>query len=167
MAGVFPAPIGYMRDMVETHDYQVEITSTGLKTGRLTAAADDLPALDVASPPEFDGPEGVWSPEHMFVASLAACLMTTFRAIAAASGVEILEYEDRVTGRLIQAPDRLYRIERVAFQPRIVIADAGQVEKARRLLDKAERACLISRSVNSQIVLDATITAAQPQSLVV
>jgi organic hydroperoxide reductase OsmC/OhrA len=103
----------------------------------------------------------------MFVASLAACLMTTFRAIAASSGVEILEYEDRVTGRLIQAPDRLYRIERVAFQPRIVIADAGQVDKARRLLDKAERACLISRSVNSQIVLDATIRAAQPQNLVV
>jgi organic hydroperoxide reductase OsmC/OhrA len=153
--------------MVETHDYQIEITSTGLKTGRLTAPADGLPALEVASPPEFDGPEGVWSPEHMFVASLAACLMTTFRAIAAASGVEILEYEDRVTGRLVKAPDRLYRIEQVAFRPRIVIADPGQIDKARRLLAKAEGACLISRSVNSQIVLDASIRAAQPQNLVV
>jgi organic hydroperoxide reductase OsmC/OhrA len=153
--------------MVESHDYQIEIISTGLKTGRLTAAADDLPVLDVASPPEFDGPEGVWSPEHMFVASLGACLMTTFRAIAAASGVEILEYEDRVTGRLTQAPDRLYRIERVTLRPRIVIADPGQVDKARRLLDKAERACLISRSVNSQVVLDPSIRAAQPQQLVV
>jgi organic hydroperoxide reductase OsmC/OhrA len=167
MARVSTVQIGYMRDMVETHDYQVEITSTGLKTGRLTAAADDLPALDVASPPEFDGPEGVWSPEHMFVASLAACLMTTFRAVAAASRVEILEYEDRVTGRLVQGPDRLYRIERVAFRPRIVLADAGQVDKARRLLAKAERACLISRSVNCQIVLDASILTAQSQNLIV
>jgi organic hydroperoxide reductase OsmC/OhrA len=165
MAGVGSVVIGYKGGMVETHDYQVEITSTGLKTGWLAAAADGLPALDVASPPEFDGPEGVWSPEHLFVASLAACLMTTFRAIAEASGVEVLAYDDRVTGRLSLADDRLYRIERVTLRPEIVIADADQVDKARRLLDKAERACLISRSVNSQIELDGSIRAAQPQSL--
>jgi organic hydroperoxide reductase OsmC/OhrA len=151
--------------MVETHDYLVEISSTGAETGRLAASLDGLPELDVASPPEFDGPQGVWSPEHLFVASLAACLMTTFRAIAAASGVEVLEYQDRATGRLILADDRLYRIERVTLRPEIVIADADQLDKARRLLDKAERACLISRSVNSHIELDGSLRAAQPQSL--
>lgn len=151
--------------MVESHEYRVEIISTGIKTGRLAAPGDGLPELDVASPPEFDGPEGVWSPEHMFVASLAACLMTTFRAIAAASGVEVLEYNGRATGRLVQADDRLYRIDRVVLRPEIVIANPDQVDKARRLLDKAERACLISRSVNSQIEMAGSIRAAQPQSL--
>jgi organic hydroperoxide reductase OsmC/OhrA len=151
--------------MVESHEYRVEITSTGVKTGRLAAAGDGLPELDVASPPQFDGPEGVWSPEHLFVASLAACLMTTFRAIAEASGVEILEYNGRAIGRLVQAEDRLYRIDRVTLQPEIVVAHHEQVDKARRLLDKAERACLISRSVSSQIELAGSIRAAQPQSL--
>jgi organic hydroperoxide reductase OsmC/OhrA len=91
--------------------------------------------------------------------------MTTFRAIAEASGVEILEYNGRAIGRLVQADDRLYRIDRVTLQPEIVVAHHEQVDKARRLLDKAERACLISRSVSSQIELAGSIRAAQPQSL--
>jgi organic hydroperoxide reductase OsmC/OhrA len=153
--------------MVESHDYPVEVTSTGVKTGRLAAAADCLPELEVASPPEFDGPEGVWSPEHLFVAALAACLMTTFRAIAEASGVEVLEYGDRASGQLVKGDDHLYHIERVTLRPEIVIADPNQIEKAHRLLDKAERACLVSRSVNSEIELDGSIRAAQPQSLTV
>jgi organic hydroperoxide reductase OsmC/OhrA len=162
MASVDSVTIRYKRHMVATHEYLVEITSTGAKTGRLASSGDGLPDLDVASPPEFDGPGGMWSPEHLFVASLAACLMTTFRAIAAASGVEVLEYQGRAVGRLIRGDDRLYRIERVTLRPEIVIADVDQVDKARRLLEKAERACLISRSVSSQIVLDGSITAAQP-----
>jgi organic hydroperoxide reductase OsmC/OhrA len=151
--------------MVETHDYRVEITSTGVKRGRLAAAADGLPELEVASPPEFGGPDGVWSPEHLFVASLAACLMTTFRAIAELSGVVVLEYGDRASGRLIRAEDLLYRIDRVTLRPEIVIADPDQIDRARRLLDKAERACLISRSVDCQIELEGSITADSRQSL--
>lgn len=39
-------------------------------------------------PPEFGGPERTWSPEHLFVAAVSSCLMTTFRAIAEMSELE-------------------------------------------------------------------------------
>jgi organic hydroperoxide reductase OsmC/OhrA len=91
--------------------------------------------------------------------------MTTFRAIAELSGVVVLEYGDRASGRLIRAEDRLYRIDRVTLRPEIVIADPDQIDRARRLLDKAERACLISRSVDCQIELEGSITADSRQSL--
>ena len=121
---------------------------------------DRLPSLYVASPPEFGGPEGVWSPEHLFVASLAACLMTTFRAIAELSKLEIIEYTDEALGHLQRGDDRRYSIDRVILRPKVVIGSHDDLEKARRLLRKAEETCLISRSVASEVILDAQVLVA-------
>lgn len=140
--------------MIESHDYQVQLTGTGHKTGKLDASQDGLPTLEVASPPEFDGPQGVWSPEHLLVAAVSSCLMTTFQAIAAASGVEVLDYSDDGSGRLQRGDDRLYKVESITLRPRVVIADESKVDRTLRLLDKAERVCLISRSVESEITLE-------------
>ena len=146
--------------MIESHDYQVQIVSTGARSGVMESEEDRLPSLYVASPPEFGGPEGVWSPEHLFVASLAACLMTTFRAIAELSKLEIIEYTDEALGHLQRGDDRRYSIDRVVLRPKVVIGSHDDLEKARRLLRKAEDTCLISRSVSSEIVLDAQVLVA-------
>lgn len=144
--------------MIDAHDYSLYLESTGPKEGILTSP-DDLPKLDFASPPEFGGPERTWSPEHLFVAAVSSCLMTTFRAIAEMSKLEIVEYRDEATGHLIRE-DSLFRIESVTLRPRITIADATQLERAHRLIQKAERACLISRSVNAEIRMEPTIEVA-------
>ena len=143
--------------MIESHDYVVEVTNTGVKTGMLRASADGLPGIEVASPPEFGGPAGIWSPEHLFVAALSVCLMTTFRAVAEGSGLEVLEYTDRSSGHLQRGEDRRYSFDRVTLRPRVVIEDESKVERTLRLLAKAESACLISRSVSSEIVLEPTV----------
>jgi len=143
--------------MIESHDYEVELVSTGPKAGVLDATADGLPSIDVAAPPEFGGPAGVWSPEHLFVAALAACLMTTFRAIADASGLDVLEYKDESSGHLQRGDDRRYSFDVVTLRPRVLINDESKIERTLRLLHKAEEACLVSRSVLSQIVLEPTV----------
>lgn len=145
--------------MIDSHDYPLYLESTGHKEGVLTSP-DDLPKLDVASPPEFGGPERVWSPEHLFVAAVSSCLMTTFRAIADMSKVEIVDYRDEPSGHLVRE-DSLYRIESVTLRPHILIADPAQLERAHRLIEKAERACLISRSVSADIRLLPTIEVAE------
>ena len=146
--------------MIESHDYVVELTSTGAKTGIAGASPDGLPDLDVASPPEFGGPEGVWSPEHMFVAALATCLMTTFRAIAEASGLEIADYRDTATGHLRRGDGRTYSFETVTLHPQITISDPTKVDRAVRLIHKADAACLVSHSVASEVVVKPTVTVA-------
>lgn len=143
--------------MTESHDYTVDITSTGLKTGTLGSTSDALPACEVASPPQFGGPAGVWSPEHLYVAALASCLMTTFRSIADNSGLEVLDYSDTATGLLQRGQDRMFAFDTVTLRPRVVIADGSKTERTVRLLHKAEAACLISRSVASEILLEPTI----------
>jgi organic hydroperoxide reductase OsmC/OhrA len=140
--------------MIEAHDYQIQVIGTGIKRGLLESTQDGLPSLEVASPPEFGGPDRVWSPEHLFVASVAACLMTTFRSIAANSGVEVVEYRDESVGHLQRGEDGLYSIDRVTLRPTVVVSSDSKPERALRLLEKAERVCLISRSVSSETVLE-------------
>lgn len=146
--------------MIESHDYEIQVTSTGPRSGIMDSNEDRLPSLYVASPPEFGGPEGVWSPEHLYVASIAACLMTTFRAIAEISRLDVIEYTDDAVGHLKRGEDRLYTIEKVTLRPKVVIGEGADLEKARTLLKKAESACLISRSVSSEIVLDGQVLVA-------
>lgn len=144
--------------MIDTHDYPLHLDGTGLKTGMLSSD-EGLPKLDVASPPEFGGPGATWSPEHLFVAAVSSCLMTTFRTIAELSNLEVVDYSDDPVGHLVRE-ESLYRIESVTLRPTVVIADPDKVDKAWRLLEKAERACLISRSVSSEIRLEGTVEVA-------
>lgn len=146
--------------MIESHDYQIEIVSTGVRSGVVESEEDRLPSLYLASPPEFGGPEGVWSPEHLFVAAVAACLMTTFRAIAELSKLEIVEYTDEAVGHLQRGEDRLYRIDRITLKPKVVISNHDDLDKTQEMLRKAERSCLISRSTNCEIVMDAQVLVA-------
>ena len=90
------------------------------------------------------------------IASVSACLMTTYQAIAAISGIDVLEYSDQATGHLQRGENRRYRMDRITLRPRIVVKESQQ-DRALRLVDKAEAACLISRSVNSEIVVEPDI----------
>lgn len=143
---------------MESADYHIELKATGGKTGKVGSLADGVATLEVASPPEFGGPGEVWSPEHMFVASVSSCLMTTFHSIAAMSGVEIVHYEDEATGRLERGENGLYRFETITLRPRVVISDERKLDRAQRLIEKAEKVCLIGRSVSSKIVLEPMVT---------
>ncbi len=136
--------------MIDSHDYSLHVEATSAKTGMVTST-DGLPPLEVASPPEFGGPGERWSPEHLFAAAVAGCLMTTFRAIAEMSKLEVLEYSDDATAHLIRDEGGLYRIDLITLRPKVVISDPEKVDKAHRLLEKAERACLISRSINAEV----------------
>ena len=83
--------------------------------------------------------------------------MTTFRAMAEASKIEVLEYSDSATGSLVQDETRKYAFDSVTLRPRVVIADETHIDRTHRILHKAETVCLISRSVASEILLDPTV----------
>jgi organic hydroperoxide reductase OsmC/OhrA len=85
--------------MSEVHFYEINVRWTERKKGLLSSTG--LPDIEVATPPQFaGGHEGIWSPEHLFVSSVAVCIMTTFLAIAELSKLEFLSYESRAIGNL-------------------------------------------------------------------
>jgi peroxiredoxin-like protein len=151
--------------MLETHDYPVAVRWTGGTQG-VASSSDGQPALTVAAPPEFGGPEEVWTPEHLFIASIASCFMTTYLAIARNSKLEVVALEVPAVGTLVRDENGRYKITHAVLSPEIAIADEGARERALRIADKAERACLITNSVKTEVTMEATIevrqAAAQP-----
>jgi organic hydroperoxide reductase OsmC/OhrA len=61
--------------------------------------------LQIDAPPEFKGHDGVWTSEHLFVASVNTCFMTTFLAIAENSKLEIVSFKAGATGKLEKQQD--------------------------------------------------------------
>jgi len=144
------------------HHYNVATSGAG--TGDVALNADGLPTLRSASPIPFDGPGDRWSPETLLVAAVGDCLILTFRAVARASGFAWTSLECDVTGTL----DRIERTTRfVAFEilARLRVPPGTDPDRARQVLEKAERSCLISNSLNGAIHFIPTIeVAAEPVS---
>jgi peroxiredoxin-like protein len=114
-------------------------------------------SIEVATPPEFPkGIEGIWSPEHLFVASVNACLMTTFLAIAENSKLEFIEFHSSATGTLDKVEGKFMMTE-IYLRPTLTIQHLAQQEKALKVLNMSEKACLISNSVKSRVILEPTI----------
>ena len=143
--------------MTEAHSsYPVAVRWEGGRRGR-ASSVDGLPELEVASPPPFGGPPGVWSPEHLFVLSATTCWMTTFLAVAEASKLEVVEVECSGEGFLDRGEDRRFRISRIHLKPRGAVAREEDRERGHRLIEKAEAVCLIRNSIRSEVTLSADL----------
>ncbi len=143
---------------MESHVYQTSLKWTSERRGVL--AADGLPSLEVATPPEFPGGHpGLWSPEHLYTAAAEACLMTTFLAIAANSNLAFKSYESAGEGTM-ERTDAGYLMTRIVLRPKVVVLEASQVERARRILEKAEKHCLISNSMKTRVQMEPEVTIA-------
>ena len=111
-------------------------------------------SIEVATPPEFPkGMQGIWSPEHLFVAAINSCLMTTFLAIAENSRLVYNNFESKAIGKL-ELVDGKYIMSEVVLKPVVILSNEDDREKALKVLHKSEAACLISNSVKSKIILE-------------
>ncbi len=139
------------------HRYAVQAAAAF--EGCVTLAAEGVPALSSAPPVEFDGPGDQWSPESLLVAAVADCFVLTFRAIARASRLEWTQLECRAEGTLDRV-DGVTRFVGMRIEATLTVAAGTDPEAARRLLSKAERSCLITRSLNATAELEARIVQA-------
>ena len=136
---------------VPSYLYLLDLDWIGRRSGEVKVEG----ALPVAfsAPPEFSGDPGMWTPEHLLVAATSSCLMTTFLAIAERSNLKVYSYRCRAFGRLEKVPGEGYRFTEISLAPEISIA-AEDVEKALRVLGKAEKNCFISNSLRAKVKLE-------------
>lgn len=133
------------------HLYEVDVNWKAGKLG-LLKSTELSEQIEVATPPQFPGGvENVWSPEHFFTAAVNSCLMTTFLAIAEFSKLEFTDFKSKALGKL-EMVDGKYIMSEITLMPKVVIANEALREKALKVLQKAEAACLISNSIKSTIV---------------
>jgi len=117
------------------------------------------PLMNFSAPPEFQGEPGIWTPEHFFTAAIATCFITTFQAIATFSKFGASALDVAVDGQ-IEKLEGGYRFTRVTVRPVLTVQNESERDRGLRLLEKAEKACLVSRSLQSEIILDPQVVVA-------
>lgn len=137
---------------MEKHMYNVSLKWNEGRKG--TISSPELTTkIEVATPPEFEkGIAGIWSPEHLFTASVLSCFMTTFLAVAEYSKLEFKDFDCSAEGILEKVEGKFLMTE-ITLKPILKISDATQKEKAERILHKSEAACLISNSIKTKVEL--------------
>ena len=110
------------------------------------------------APPEFRGPQGLWSPEHLLIAAAGTCFVTTFRAIAAISRLPFDSISVAVEGTVVKVEGG-YKFTQLVLKPTLRICHDADADRALRLLHKTEGACLVARSLNCEVTMQSVITA--------
>lgn len=82
--------------------------------------------------------------------------MTTFLAIAEFSKLDFVSFKCEAKGILEKIEGKFVMSEVLLF-PEVVITDESKRDRTERVVEKAEKACLISNSVNSKITMKITI----------
>jgi organic hydroperoxide reductase OsmC/OhrA len=140
------------------HVYQYETTVEWGEARKGTVTAPLRPPIAMGAPSEFGGTDDVWSPEHLCVAAVNACVMLTFIAIAANSKVSFRKYSASATGTLEKVEGRGPVITRIAVKPHVTIGADVDRAKLERVLKMAEKNCYISNSLHAQVTLEPEIT---------
>jgi uncharacterized OsmC-like protein len=152
--------------MVSVYNYFVKVVQndgekrgTTPRVGRLSEPNNpNLVPITIQSPSEFKGPAGengkslYWTPEDLYVASLAVCSMTTFVTIAENSNLIYHSLEIYASGRLERgegAPEMFTEIEETF---KLTLISEKDHSKALRVLEKVEENCLIAKSMKTKIV---------------
>jgi len=145
---------------MEAHYYNVDVSWSKERKGIMCSPElnkDANSCIEVATPPEFPkGIPGIWSPEHLFTAAVNSCLMTTFLSIAENSKLEFKKFSCKSKGKMEQVDGKFLMTE-IILEPTVVIVHERDRERAERILQKSEAACLISNSIRSKITMSPII----------
>ena len=134
--------------------YKTNLQWVDGKSGMLSSSGKT--SFRVASPPEFKGEAGVWTPEDLFVASVETCHMTTFLALAERKHLKILSYQSHANGVLEFINDE-YRFTRVVLFPTVAVSGSASEKEVYTLLREAHKHCLVANSIASIVEVNPTI----------
>lgn len=148
------------------HTYAIDVTWTGAGT-RGTASYTSYsrdhevqigtkPPLPGSSDPAFRGDPDRYSPEELFVASIAQCHMLWFLHLAAVSGVTVVAYSDEAVGTMRVEAAGHGQFTEVVLHPRVTVAQDAHLPDGSPVTDAVladlhhatHEHCFIARSVN-------------------
>lgn len=133
------------------HHYVVK--ASAVTDSNVLLESPGLDSLTSAGPAEFGGPGDLWSPETLLVAAVADCFILSFRAIARGSKMDWISLSCDVIGDLDRV-DKVTQFTSFRLNVRLEVPEGIREGKAERLLEMAEKSCLITNSMKAESTLD-------------
>jgi peroxiredoxin-like protein len=140
----------------ESHEYQVKIDWTHDRVGNLTV--EGKPSIQISAPPEFDGPEGIISPEDLFVAAAASCFLTTFITFTKKMHIEFQKFLCEGNGTL-ERVEKGFQFTKILLKTNVIVDSEDLIPKAERALELASKYCLVSNSMKCPTEHENRVTA--------
>ncbi|MFX0115322.1 MAG: OsmC family protein [Candidatus Hodarchaeota archaeon] len=133
-------------------EYPLEVEWTGGASGREGELIfDGKPRIKVATPPEFRGPEGFISPEDLYVASAAVCLMSTFISMSSKVRANWTSYRNHAVGILQQDTSGDYIFTEINLDVYITIPTEEMITRVEKALELTKKHCLVTNSMKTEV----------------
>jgi organic hydroperoxide reductase OsmC/OhrA len=129
--------------------HRYAVNATVRPVGDVPLATDGVRVIESAPPKEFDGPGNQWSPEGLLTAAVADCFVLNFRAIAAASKYAWVNLDARTEGTLDRVDGKM-RFTRFETHAKLQVPEGADIERAKKLLERAELSCPVANSLTSE-----------------
>jgi peroxiredoxin-like protein len=136
-----------MTDEDVSHEYTVRVDWTKDREGNMLV--EGKPVIEVSTPPEFDGPEGIISPEDLFVAAAASCFMTTFVTFSKKMRFEYKSFSCTAKGTL-ERVEKGFQFTKIHIDGTVAVGSEDLKSKAERAMELAGKYCLVSNSMKCE-----------------
>src|ERR1043165_8727402 len=144
--------------------FSTDLQWSGDKSGTVSLLLAKKSLL-VSTPPEFGGPGCDWSPEHLFLSSITSCFMSTYLVFVDKMKIENTGFECTATGQ-VEFIDGKYKFTFIHIYPKAYVGSNSDVEKAAVAMEKSKKYCLISNSINAEIVQHHEVVIAKHQTAI-
>ena len=135
-------------------EYDVELVKNDGERARL--AAGNRPEIAVGPPPDFGGGDTWWSPEHLLVSALAACMTETIVAGAHRAELKIGSIKCRARGVLGRVEHTVAFTEMHLAYEISVLAD--DVTRAEKVVADAKARCFVANSLRCPVDVTARVS---------
>lgn len=142
--------------MPQTHEYPISVEWRGGRSGKgRVSASQSGTSLEIAVPPEFQGPGGGASPEELLASAVASCYAITLGIIADNRKLPIVDLKADVVGEVEQNGPS-FKYTAITIKPTITLAADATDEHAAMAEDMAHKAdsyCIITNAVRASLAI--------------
>jgi len=132
------------------------LNTSAVNGGSFKISAKEIGNIETAPPANFGGPGNIWSPEELFVGTVADCFMMTFRAISSMSKLDWISLDCTVDG-ILDKVDGVIQFTEITINATLKANKGINEERAIRIMEKSEKNCLVSNSIKTKVHLNATV----------
>ena len=130
--------------------YETSIDWKNEKIGE--ANCEGKPSIEVATPPEFGGPEGIWTPEDLLTTAVESCIMASSLFFLNRSKIAFRSYKSKAIGTMEKGEEGL-TFTRITVEISLELEDLEQADAAHKAVIQAENTCPLSNSLKCPVEL--------------
>jgi organic hydroperoxide reductase OsmC/OhrA len=142
--------------------YKFKTNIRWVRARRGILSANNKKSIKIGCPPEFGGEPKRWTAEHLFIASIEICIMTTFKWLLEKIGGKIISYESEAVG-MAKIVDGDFRFYEIKIKP-VIIASDIYLREIKEAIENAHKQCLISKALNITVDVDTIIKTVRSRS---